>query len=384
MLGTSGCQPGRVAARVSAGLAGVRARIGLLEEGLGQDLLPPGAGLGVHDRVEERLELRVQVLGDMDHLLPRRRRDGSRVHLLPRSTSSMQQTSPREAKNQQRIRDPGQVSPKNESVPSQGVGSQQRPGGGPRQHPHKRVYILQGKDNQRMRGAGSVPQMPVSYKALGDQQQIKALQSSPPQNVTAPLPQVPGVRTPSSRPSKRSEPVPSNTNLYLARSNASESDPTQSYATFSETLATCCNSLGGGGGSFKGRRKSSRGCHRARAGCCPDSSGEQGTRGRGEVGDVPNPNVGTRGTFYLPPVPGSGPESLALRLLLPQLQRRAGSGLCFFCAGTALQGRIGRLGVILSSHPHNPGCLSLTHKALCATGAAPRLLPVPDCPKQTL
>lgn len=143
-------------------------------------------------------------------------------------------------------------------------------------------------------------------------------------------------RTLSNRPSKGSEPVPSNTNLYLARSSASESVPTQSYATFSETLATCCNSLGGGGGgggSFKGRRKSSRGCHRARAGCCPDSNGEQGTRGTG-VWDVPNPNVGTQRTFYLPPVSGSGPESLALRLLLPQ-QHRGGQDQDFASSALA-------------------------------------------------
>lgn len=44
-----------------------------------------------------------------------------------------------------------------------------------------------------MTGAGSASQMPVSYKGLGDQQQIKILQTSPPQNVTAPLPGVPGV-----------------------------------------------------------------------------------------------------------------------------------------------------------------------------------------------
>lgn len=44
-------QPGpRVAAgRVGARLARVRARVRLLEERLGQDLLPPRAGFGVHD-----------------------------------------------------------------------------------------------------------------------------------------------------------------------------------------------------------------------------------------------------------------------------------------------------------------------------------------------
>lgn len=165
VLGTSGAQPGRVAARVSAGLAGVRARVGLLEEGLGQDLLPPGAGLGVHDRVEERFELRVQVLGDMDHLLPRRRRDGSRVHLLHRSTSSMQQTSQREAKNQQRIRDQGRSPLKTRLYPVKGraVSSEWGvPGSTP---------TNEGMGNQRMTGAGSASQMPVSYKGLGDQQQ---------------------------------------------------------------------------------------------------------------------------------------------------------------------------------------------------------------------
>lgn len=73
-------QPGRVAARVGAGLPGVRARVWLLEKGLGQDLFPPRAGLGVHHRVEESLQVRVQILGDMDHLLARRGRDGGRVH----------------------------------------------------------------------------------------------------------------------------------------------------------------------------------------------------------------------------------------------------------------------------------------------------------------
>lgn len=82
--GGGGAQAGRVAARVGAGLAGVRARVGLLEEGLGKDLLPPRAGLGVQHRVEERLELRVQVLRDVDHLLARRRRRARPVHLRPR------------------------------------------------------------------------------------------------------------------------------------------------------------------------------------------------------------------------------------------------------------------------------------------------------------
>jgi hypothetical protein len=76
-----------VAARgVGAGLARVRAGVRLLEEGLGQDLLPPRAGLGVHDRVEEGHEVRVQVLRDVDHLLPRWREwrgHGGWVHLLP-------------------------------------------------------------------------------------------------------------------------------------------------------------------------------------------------------------------------------------------------------------------------------------------------------------
>lgn len=150
MLGIRGAQPGRVATRVSAGLAGVRARIGLLEEGLGQDLLPPGAGLGVHDRVEERLELRVQVLGDMDHLLPRRRRrrDRCRVHLLPRSTSSTMQPT-RQRMNSDR------VSPQNASVSRPGAGSQQRRRGS-KQHPHSSP---QGMGGQRMRGAGSPPQV---------------------------------------------------------------------------------------------------------------------------------------------------------------------------------------------------------------------------------
>lgn len=60
MLGAAG-QPGpRVAAgRVGAGLARVRAGVRLFEERFGQDLLPPRAGLGVHDRVEEGFEVRV-------------------------------------------------------------------------------------------------------------------------------------------------------------------------------------------------------------------------------------------------------------------------------------------------------------------------------------
>lgn len=60
MLGAAG-QPGpRVAAgRVGAGLAGVGAGVRLFEERFGQDLLPPRAGLGVHDRVEEGFEVRV-------------------------------------------------------------------------------------------------------------------------------------------------------------------------------------------------------------------------------------------------------------------------------------------------------------------------------------
>lgn len=86
VLGAAG-QPGsRVApGRVGARLARVRAGVRLLEEGLGQDLLAPRAGLGVHDRVEEGFEVRVEVLRDVDHLLPgrreRRRRRG-RIHLL--------------------------------------------------------------------------------------------------------------------------------------------------------------------------------------------------------------------------------------------------------------------------------------------------------------
>lgn len=83
-------QPGpRVAAgRVGARLARVRAGVGLLEERLGQDLLPPRAGLRVHDRVEESFEVRVEVLRDVDDLLPgrreRRERRGrrGRIHLL--------------------------------------------------------------------------------------------------------------------------------------------------------------------------------------------------------------------------------------------------------------------------------------------------------------
>lgn len=75
--------PRRGAARVRAGLPRVRARVGLLEEGLGQDFLPPGARPGVHDRVEECLELRVQVLRDVDHLLPRRWGRGRGVHFPP-------------------------------------------------------------------------------------------------------------------------------------------------------------------------------------------------------------------------------------------------------------------------------------------------------------
>lgn len=86
VLGAAG-QPGsRVApGRVGARLARVRAGVRLLEEGLGQDLLAPRAGLGVHDRVEEGFEVRVEVLRDVDHLLPgRRERRGrrGRIHLL--------------------------------------------------------------------------------------------------------------------------------------------------------------------------------------------------------------------------------------------------------------------------------------------------------------
>lgn len=80
------CQPrpGVAARRVGAGLARVRARVGLLEEGLRQDLFPPGAGLGVHDRVEEGFEVRVEVLRDVDDLLPWRREPRGhrgRIHL---------------------------------------------------------------------------------------------------------------------------------------------------------------------------------------------------------------------------------------------------------------------------------------------------------------
>lgn len=78
-------RPGVAARRVGTGLPRVRARVGLLEEGLRQDLLPPRAGLGVHDRVEEGLEVCVEVLRDVDHLLPgRRERWGrrGRIHLL--------------------------------------------------------------------------------------------------------------------------------------------------------------------------------------------------------------------------------------------------------------------------------------------------------------
>lgn len=62
----------------------MRSRIGLLEEGLWQDLFPPRAGLGVHDRVEEGFEVRVEVLRDVDDLLPwrrERRGHGRRIHL---------------------------------------------------------------------------------------------------------------------------------------------------------------------------------------------------------------------------------------------------------------------------------------------------------------
>lgn len=78
--GAAAAQAGRVAAGVGAALPGVGAGVRLFEEGLGQDLLPPGAGLRVHDRVEERLQIRVQVLGDMDDLLSRRGRHGGGVH----------------------------------------------------------------------------------------------------------------------------------------------------------------------------------------------------------------------------------------------------------------------------------------------------------------
>lgn len=73
-------QPWRVAAGVGAGLPRVRSRVWLLKKGLGQDFFPPRAGLRVHHRVEESLEIRVEILGDMDDLLSRRGRDGSRVH----------------------------------------------------------------------------------------------------------------------------------------------------------------------------------------------------------------------------------------------------------------------------------------------------------------
>lgn len=66
-------QPGRPAARVRAGLARVRARVGLSEEGLRQVLLSPGARLRVHDRVKKRLQVRVRVFGHMDDLLARQR-----------------------------------------------------------------------------------------------------------------------------------------------------------------------------------------------------------------------------------------------------------------------------------------------------------------------
>lgn len=78
-----GRQARRGPARIRARLPRVRARVGFPEEGLGQDLLPPGAGPGVHHRVEERLQLRVQVLRDVDYLLPRRRGRGRGVHCPP-------------------------------------------------------------------------------------------------------------------------------------------------------------------------------------------------------------------------------------------------------------------------------------------------------------
>lgn len=65
----------------------MRAGIGLLKEGLREDLFPPGAGLGIHDRVEEGFEVRVEVLRDVDDLLPwRRERMGhrGRIHLSTR------------------------------------------------------------------------------------------------------------------------------------------------------------------------------------------------------------------------------------------------------------------------------------------------------------
>lgn len=76
----SSAKPGRVAAGVGAGLAGMGSRIGLLKKRFGQDLFSPRTGLGVHDRVEESLQISVQILSDMDHLLSRRGRDGSRIH----------------------------------------------------------------------------------------------------------------------------------------------------------------------------------------------------------------------------------------------------------------------------------------------------------------
>lgn len=60
VLGAAGQPRPRVAAgRVGARLPRVRAGVGLLEKRLGQDLLPPRAGLGVHDRVKEGFEVRV-------------------------------------------------------------------------------------------------------------------------------------------------------------------------------------------------------------------------------------------------------------------------------------------------------------------------------------
>lgn len=199
----------------------------------------------------------------------------------------------------------------------------------------------EGMGNQRMRGAGSASQMPVSYKGLGDQQQIKTLQTSPPQNVTAPLPGVPGVghsatdqaRGPSQSPQTR---------ICISHDRVHPSQSPRKVMQLSLKLwllaAIPWEEEEEEGAPLKGEGRVLAAVTGRELAAVRIPTGSKARGGRG-VWDVPNPNVGTQRTFYLPPVSGSG-VAPSPPPPPPAAQRRAGSGLCFFCAGTALQRRI--------------------------------------------
>lgn len=214
----SAAQAGRVAARVGAGLPGVRSRIWLLEEGFGQDFFPPRAGLGVHDRVEERLEVRIQVLGYVDHLLPWRGRDSSGIHFPNlRRRSCLARRSPCKGGDRSRSeskragQDPALPSPKKYSVRSWAT---------------RLVFLEEGQSAPNRSRS--------SFQAVS---QAKLLRTFPP---------------PSKGPGRCSTPrQPSPNCSFISRDLQERTDearpsqaPTESYATFppTPTPEICCNS----------------------------------------------------------------------------------------------------------------------------------------------